>query len=332
MVANISQRDGKAEAFTALTPAWWDRDGEYMTDHYLTSEEVWGQQGVLNFEYDLKEIADAETGKVIPRYRCCVRQDTGAVIGCGMTDDYRIVQPRQAFKFLDSLMMDGVMKYASAGVLGKGEEIWILATIPSREQPIPGETQQRYVLWTDRFDAGGTLKCFPCVTRVECANTLSIALGERNAKQFKGIRHTGDMEEKLNDARQLLIEAEESFQRYNQDVRKLVSTPYTHPQAKDYIEELFPTPADDAAKRTKTVHRRKVNEVRQAFRHPSSQIGEMQGTWWQLVNAVTYAVDHGQIYSFRGANKETNKFRSLMMGDGSDLKRKAFDVALEMAS
>ena len=34
------------------------------------------------------------------------------------------------------------------------------------------------MLWTDRYDGGGSLKWFPCTTRVECSNTLSLALGD----------------------------------------------------------------------------------------------------------------------------------------------------------
>lgn len=330
MVANISSVNGKNEAFTALTPAWWDSKREYMTDQYLTSEQVWGERGLLNFEYELRALKDAETGKVLNKYRHCVRKDTNETVGCGMTDQYKIVQPREAFSFLDDLMRDGLMKYASAGVLGKGEEIWILGLIPSDDQPIKGETHNRYVLWTDRFDAGGSIQCFPCTTRVECANTLAVARRERDKVAYKGIRHSGDMQAKLVEARETLIGLNETFKQYNADCRKLIGARYSPNDAKTYIETLFPTDKKDS-KRAKTQRERKVQSVRDGMRAASSNIGEMKGTWYQLFNAVSFAVDHGDVFRFRG-DKQTNQFKSLMTGPGADLKSEAFELALSMGT
>ncbi|WP_417384184.1 DUF932 domain-containing protein [Gimesia sp.] len=331
MPANISFQNSKAEAFTSLRPAWWDRKGEYVADQHLTSKQVWGKRGVLNYEYELRSISDAKTGMKLDGYRHCIRKDTGVTVGCGMTDGYRIVQPRQAFDFLDDLMRDGGMRYASAGVLGKGEEIWILGVIPNDDQPIYGETHNRYVLWTDRFDGGGTLKCFPCVTRVECANTLAVALSEWNAKLFKGIRHSGDMQAKLDAARQTLVEVESAFQKYNADCQKLISARFNRDDARHFIETLLPVLDDDASQHSKSIRERKVQAVREAMRDETNNLGEMKGTWYQLANAVTFAIDHGNVLHFRG-DQRTNRFRSLMMNDGANLKRKAFDLALNMAS
>ena len=82
MPANISFENGRANAFTSLSPAWWDRNGEYVTDQHLTSEQVWGERGVLNFEYELRTVADAETGKVLNGYRQ-PRRDEGDVVSVG---------------------------------------------------------------------------------------------------------------------------------------------------------------------------------------------------------------------------------------------------------
>ena len=330
MPANISFQNGKAEAFTSLTPAWWDRKNEYVADQHLTSEQVWIERGVLNFEYELRAVADAKTGRPLDGYRHCIRKDTGVTVGCGMTDGYKIVQPRQAFEFLDDLMRDGLMRYASAGVLGKGEEIWILGVIPNDDQPIAGETHKRYVLWTDRYDGGGSLKCFPAMTRVECSNTLSIALGERDRRLFKAIRHSGDMQAKLDAARQTLLDVETSFQKYNADCRTLIAARYNRDDARQFIETLFPAAGSDASQHAESIRERKVQSVRDALRDESNNLGEMKGTWYQLANALTFAVDHGNVLNFRG-DRRTNRFRSLMMNDGAKLKRKAFDLALEMA-
>jgi len=333
MTADISVKNGRNEAFTALTPAWWDSGKEYMTDRYLTSEEVWGEQGILDFEYAMRPVYD-ESGTAINGYFRTVRNDTNATIGVGMSSRYKIIQPREAFSWLDSLMQDGIMKYASAGVLKAGREIWILGLVPDDGgETLPGERHDKYILWRDRFDAGGSLLWFPCATRVECANTLSLALGECDTNLFKGLRHTGNMNGKLDVARQAIMDAKQAFAKYNADCRKLIGVAYTPDQAKEYVEKLFPTPDDDKSQRTRTIRDRKVQEVRTAFRDPSNNIGDTSGTFYQLVNSVSFAVDHGNVFAFRGKgiDRQDNRFISLLTGDGAKLKRKAFDLALAMA-
>ena len=333
MTADISYVNGKAECFTALTPAWWDKENDYVSDSYLTSDEVWGDRGLLNFEYEMLPVFD-QAGEPINGYFRTARKDTGVTVGCGMTKRYKLVQPRQAFEWMDSLMQDGIMKYASAGVLKGGRVIWILSVIPDAEEtPIQGERHDKYVLWTDRFDGCGSLNWFPCATRVECANTLSLAMGEREGS-YCGIRHTGDMDRKLESARQAIVDAKQAFACYNAHSLLLMEKECSRDDAKSFVEDLFPQPGIDATPRKRTIRERKVQAVRDAIQHPTNNLGGMPGTYGQLLNAVTFAIDHGQVFRFRGRGQDRreNRFVSLMVGDGAKLKRKAFNLAVSMAT
>lgn len=336
MSANISLVGGKAEAFTSLTPAWWDRDGDYCVDHHLTSEEVWGEQGLLCHEYGLKALYD-DKGQEIPGFLRTVRLDTDLTIGVGMKKGYQIVQPRKAFEWMDSLMNDGVMRYASAGVLNGGAQIWVLGLIPNNEEDNPVDDFHKYVLWMDDYTAAKSLLWFPCLTRVVCENTANVAKCERDAAKFRGIRHSGDMDAKLQAARQAIVESEVAFQRYNADCRKLLEVHYTKDQAREYVETLMPVPMADGKQlvdgRAVTIRERKVETIRDGMRHPSNRVDGMSGSFYQLYNAVTYAVDHGGLLRFRGEGdkRSNNRFLSLMTGQGADLKAQAFDLALTMA-
>ena len=332
MSANVSQVNGKSEAITTLTPAWWDSDKKYVADHYLTSEEIWGDHGLLNHEYELRHLFD-ETGNEIEGFRRTVRKDTGITLGVGMKKGYKVIQPREALGWMDSLQNDGIMKYASAGVLNDGAQIWVLGCIPPKDTDNAVDEVRKHILWIDDFTGSKSLLWFPCFTRVECENTANAAKRERDCDMFKGIRHTGDMEFKLQAARQAIIDSETAFQHYNADCRKLVETCYNADQARKYVETLIPPPATDA-KRSATIRERKVEAIRNGMRHPSNQTGDMKGTWYQLFNAVTFAVDHGNLFSFRGSNdnkRKNNRWKSLLTGDGAALKAQALDLALMMA-
>ncbi len=59
-----------------------------------------------------------------------VRMDEKKVIG-DVGARYTVVQNNEAFTFFDSLVGEGEAIYETAGVLGDGERIWIMAKLPT---------------------------------------------------------------------------------------------------------------------------------------------------------------------------------------------------------
>lgn len=321
MPAEISFIDGKAEAAFALKPAWWDVGGEYVLDHIPNSEEMlkaahldWGveTQPVLN-----------QDGQFIRGYSTTVRTDTGTHLGI-MSDSYRVVQNRDAFRFLDSLLMDGVMRYESAGALRGGRSVWVLGRMPSVDTIAEGDDVRRYVLFMTSHDGTGAIHCLPTSVRVVCANTAAMAI-----RGHRGIRHIGDMDAKLKQAHELLSQADEQFTMFRDKAKLLASCRYSREQANQYIATLLPKPEQEG--RSTTIYERKVESIRTAFRGERNQLPSIRGTWWSLYNSVSEAVDHGRFYAFKG-NRAESRMTSVLMGPGADLKRQAFDLAVEMAS
>ena len=199
--------------------------------------------------------------------------------------------------------------------------------MPSVDEIAKGDTLNRYVLWLNSHDATGALYAIPTSVRVVCANTAALAIrGQR------GIRHIGDMDEKLKQAHKLLSQADEQFTDYRDKARLLASRRYTKDQANQYIDTLLPVP--EAEGRACTIRERKVEAIRTAFRSERNQLPSIRSSWWSLLNSVTEAVDHGTFYSFRGngRTRAENKMQSVLMGPGADFKAKAFDLALAMAT
>ena len=335
MVANISEKDGRLEAMTAMIPAWWDSKKEYVLDHFPHSGEIWGEGGVLhNVEYEKRPIFDEE-GQEIPGYKRSVRVDTGETISAGMTDRWQIVQPRQAFDWLDGLVQDGIMRYTSAGVLDGGKKVWILANIPGvAENPV--DSHRPYILWADDFTGKGSLFAYPCMTRVVCENTLSMAMRERDKSTFRGIRHTGVMEDKLASVFETIAESQAAFAAYNADSARLASVEFTMDDARAYVDHLFPVPLDENGKpkekASATIRERKMQAVRDGLVFERRNAPDTATSWWGLVNAVTHAVDHGNLLTFKGQDdkKTGNAFKSRMFGTGAQIKANAIDTAMAM--
>lgn len=59
----------------------------------------------------------------------------------------------------------------------------------------------------------------------------------------------------------------------------------------------------------------------------------IKGSWWSLYNAVSEAVDHGNIFrsTGKGVERAERKFANVAFGNGADFKQQAFDLALSMA-
>ncbi|MCC7425235.1 MAG: DUF932 domain-containing protein [Planctomycetaceae bacterium] len=314
--------NGTAEAFFALKPAWHGLGT--VLDHAPTSAEA---ITAAHLDWNVSKVPlQTDEGAEVPNYFATVRRDTGACLGV-VTDKYSIVQNRDAFGFLDSLLQDGLIRYESAGALRGGRTVWLLARMPSVDTIAAGDDTLRYILFSTSHDGSGAIHAIPTSTRVVCANTLRIA----TARDI-GFRHTGNVKAKLDFARQYLSQFDEKFTLFRDNARLLAERKLTPEGSREYIAKLFPEVTDDG--RAKSIRERRVESVRQAFRADRQQLPSIKGTWWAMFNAVTESVDH-DARGTRGGDvrtKRENKMLSTLDGQGAEFKAKAFDLALSMSS
>ncbi len=323
MPAEISFVNGKAEAAFALKPAWWDAANRCTLDHVPDSAGMI-RAAHLNWEVQPQPIYNAD-GRIIEGYSTTVRLDTGLHLGV-MSDQYRVVQNAEGFRFLDNLLRDGVMRYESAGALRGGRTVWALARMPSVDTIAEGDDVCRYCLWLNSHDGTGAIYAIPTSVRVVCANTAALAIrGQR------GIKHMGDMDAKLKQAHELLSQADRQFTDFRDNAQLLANRRYSPVDAKQYVATLLPEPEE--AGRSLSIRERKVEEIRIALRSDRQNIASIQGTWWSLYNAVSEGIDHGRFYGFKGKGQQRaeNRMTSVMMGQGAEFKRQAFDLAVSMA-
>ena len=70
-------------------------------------------------------------GRKVDNFFANVRSSDGAVLGV-VSDRYKVVQNVDAFAFTDSLI-EGEVRYETAGSLMGGRKIWLLAKLPDTE-------------------------------------------------------------------------------------------------------------------------------------------------------------------------------------------------------
>ncbi len=155
-------------------------------------------------------------GERIEGYRANIRDVDRKPLGV-VTDRYKVVQNQEAFAFTDSLLKEGV-RYETAGSLQGGRRIWLLAHMP-REYMIMGERFSPYLLFSNTHDGSGAVKVALTPIRVVCQNTLNLAL--TTAKRSWSMMHTGNIQGKIQEAKETLLLAEDYMDSLGQEFESL---------------------------------------------------------------------------------------------------------------
>jgi len=116
--------DKPAMAYFGETP--WHRLGTKLERPATAAEAI--EAAGLNYEADLVPLFTGDGAAVTDR-KAVVRSDTRDILGVVGTS-YVPIQNTECFSFLDAVVAEGSVRYHTAGALGKGQRIWLLAKLP----------------------------------------------------------------------------------------------------------------------------------------------------------------------------------------------------------
>jgi len=221
--------------------------------------------------------------KEVPNYVANVRDSDNSVLGI-VTNRYKIVQNEEAFAFTDALI-SGDVRYETAGSLKNGKRIWLLAKLP--ETKVIDDVVVPYVCFTNTHDGTGAVQAIMSPIRVVCNNTLNLAL--TNAKRSWSMRHVGDINGKIEEARQVLGLADKYMKELNVFADKLANTSLPFEKAKEIVNELFPISKDDSDREKRNMQKCR-DDIMVCYFAPD--ILKYQNTAYGLVNAVTDWAGH----------------------------------------
>lgn len=171
----------------------------------------------------------------IEGFKVNVRDTDRRVLGV-VSDRYKIVQNQEAFSFTDELLGEGV-RYETAGSLQNGRKVWLLARMP-HEYIISGERITPYLVFFNSHDGSGAIKAALTPIRVVCQNTLNLALS--TAKRSWSMIHTGNIQGKIQEARDTLFLAEKYMDSLGKEFESLRKKKLSDRQVQEYIEILLP--------------------------------------------------------------------------------------------
>lgn len=321
MSANIATKlDGSYAFVSAKEPAWHGL-GKVLKDAFTADVAL--KQGGLDFDV-IKIQNQLETGLVIPDSFSLMRTDridnaNGILGSCGK--QYHIVQNEDLFSFFDFLVEDNHAIYQTAGALGNGERVWILARLPKDIVVGNDDVVNQYILVTNAHTGKHSALAMVTPVRVVCNNTLNMAL--KGKSNYVTIRHFKNATQKLQEAHKLLGFTTKYYDELSTTYNKMQKKVVSDSDVTRWVKQVLGAPSK------KDISTKKLNHVQSIMNLYESGEGAQfsRGTLWGFVNAVTEYADFEKVV--RGdENNKSKRLNSVWFGTGADLKQKAFNLAL----
>jgi phage/plasmid-like protein (TIGR03299 family) len=275
----------------------------------------------LNYEVGLVPMfvkAGKDKYKTVPYGRAVERTDSHELLGM-VGNDYQPLQNRNAFGFFDAVVGQKAAMYHTAGALGKGETVWILAKLPGDVHVTDKDNVERYLLLTNSHNGKKSVRIFFTPVRVVCQNTLNLSFSQAHNTMI--LRHVGNVMDKVEKARQILGIANQFYKEFSEHTVQLVDRQITPAELKEYFG--FVVGGIKEAKSPILVNRRdKMLELFEVGK--GNQLPKVRGSLWAAVNSVTEYVDHYMDIGTR------DRLKTVWFGCGAKMKERAYTGALSL--
>src|ERR1017187_1797071 len=329
MAHELNIENGKASMmYTGEAP--WHRLGTQLAEPATSAEAI--KAANLDWNVTKKRLYAIDGGEILKSDKyAIVREDKWGKKDCKVlgvvSEAYTAVQNSSAFKFFDSIVGNGEAIYHTAGALGNGERIWILAKLPSDIHVTDNDVVNKFLLLSNGHDGTSSLQVKFTPVRVVCQNTLTQALSIDNT----GIKipHSRDVHNRLSTAAETLGIIQLKFDELEKAFKEMVKKKLSTTDLKNYHEKVFVFP-----KRLKTDTDASNQRVMQGMREQSAkyfEIGkgntrpDVKETLWAAYNGIAEYVDHHKKLKIG-----TDKLNYIWFGTGHALKAKAFKEAIDL--
>jgi len=324
MAHNLSEKDGKTTMFYVGDKPWHNL-GTELNEPATAKEAI--QAASLDYEV-VKEDIRTQSGIKILEKVATVRQDTNQYLNV-VGRDYQIIQNVEAFDFFDHVVGQGKAIYHTAGALGKGERVWILAKLPNDIVVANKDNVEKYLLLTNSHDGRTALRMFFTPVRVVCQNTLVMALGN-HSEEGVVIRHTGSIKDKLEEATRLLGISQKFYSDLEKQFQLLTDRTLNTSELRHYYNLVVYGNAvvgrEETTKSTPIMENR-ITKMTELFETgKGNNVEGVRGTLWVAMNSVTEYVDHFRSH----VDTDDSKLKNVWFGAGARLKQRAFDVATSL--
>ena len=313
--------------------AWYETQG--VTLDNVTSLDVALKLSGLDFEVEKKPVyfnstfgMTNEAGKNLPPkftkiegQFTTVRTDTMQPFGV-VTDAYEILQNRDAFDFLDSLVVEGA-KFETAGFFKKnGAASYI--TMSTEPMKILGDEFDPFMMISNGHDGGSAVKVCLTAIRAVCRNTAILAL--KKASNLVTVQHSKKMYDKLLVAQEVLLSNTKYMEELKIVAEELAVKPFSEEAFEALVRKLYPIEKEQS----EIIQIRNLAQIEHLFRaYKQDDLQNFNGTAWKCIQAFSDAESHALRFrkSNKIANNGTPEFQ--VVYNGMPLLNKVFNILME---
>lgn len=316
------RKDGTASMISGKGITPWHRLGKVVEGAVTALQAL--VDGGLDFVVEKMPVF-ARVGEQmvrVPDAYSTIRTDTGEPLGI-VGERYSILQNRHALDFFDKLVEEGEATYETAGVLGRGERVWLLARLDELGYTIgQGDKIETYLGLFNSHNGKSHLQVKSINTRVVCANTWAAAMGETGKRDHK-IRHSGNVEGKLDAVAEVISEARLNQQVLKRIFDRMLVTKMSEKDSVGYFERVLnihEISKDDRS--TRSIN--ELDALRGLALHGRGVDSNIRGTLWANYNAVTEYTTHHR--TIKGEKDDpTLRLTSILEGRDAELNRRAME-------
>lgn len=237
---------------------------------------------------------------------------------------YQVLQNVEAFEFFDPIVGEEQAYFETAGALGEGERIWVMAKMPGAMQIVPGDECLKYLLLSNTHSGEGSVIVKFTSVRVVCRNTLMLAM-EDGQKAYR-VRHSKKMQFKLDELSSFLAITQDVFLKAEETFSRLARIQMVGDRLDSYLEAVFPLSAEQKKKGKKPGRWDFLHEI---FENKDDlQLPGVRGTLWGAYNAITMFEDYKRPQS---EEQSEQRLERTWFGGGANIKLRALEKAREMA-
>lgn len=277
----------------------------------------------------------------VAKRRAIVRLDRppgheGRVLGVAHLG-FQPVQNRDGALLFDAIFGRGRPVYHTGGYFGNGEVVWLLAKIDKPLEIAPGDVVQPYALFANSHDGSMALNIRLTTVRVVCRNTLAMAMREQKFGQQFRRAHQGTLREHAEAAQEFFAATLKELDFVAGAFTNLTKRMCDDAKFLQIIEALLPEPVKPRnternpgllkawENRLAEVRaaRKRIGELRTSGK--GMELAGSRGTFWGVLNSVLEFIDHHR-------DVKGSRLSYALMGDGMDLKVRAFNLIREEAA
>lgn len=271
--------------------------------------------------------------KVIEDRYAVVRDIDKEVLGI-VTSKYVPMQNSEAFGVLNTACEKFGVEIETAGALGKGERVWMLAKMPDSIEPIPGDRIEGYFLISTGHNGSIPLTARLTPIRVVCNNTLNVAMSTEAL-----IRYVRSDVEQLKLVEELISSLVQSLKITGESFAELAAKKMNYEEVFHYVNQVIGNTEVNSEiykyieipEKKTSLDKRQEAILKLVWSGKGAKLAGANysgATAWGAYNAVVEYVDHVRTMEGKSDKMKMAANRSALFGPNARMKERAFALAI----